>query len=91
MQYSDGTKIAVDAFGRPITDPARWAEMERFEEQTGRTGAPHEDARECPETHSPAMLVRVVIREAVREESGSAAQGRLGNVDKTANEEFGNG
>ena len=32
-EYSDGTKVALDRFGRPITDPKRIAEMEEFDRQ----------------------------------------------------------
>lgn len=30
MEFSDGTQVAFDAFGRPITDAEKWREMERF-------------------------------------------------------------
>lgn len=32
-KFEDGTEIATDAFGRPITDESRWKEMRNFEQQ----------------------------------------------------------
>lgn len=36
-EYSDGTKVAIDRLGRPITDPKRLADMAEFERQTRKS------------------------------------------------------
>jgi uncharacterized protein DUF4238 len=37
LTYSDGTEVAVDGLGRPITDSHEWEEMNRFKEHLRKT------------------------------------------------------